>query len=136
MAGNLVLKRLQYESLEIQIPGREPIQVTVIELDGNFVKLGFIAGSDVQIWRSEIAEAKRTGRASNHCREAYLRRQGRRPRTITTAADPVGVRAGENVRAERRLDAQTGKGTGADNPAQEDAPTTMRAAPSSAAVQP
>lgn len=51
----LCLSRKEQESVVLEIDGRVIATVKVILIDRNVVRLGFQAGSEVEIWREEIA---------------------------------------------------------------------------------
>jgi len=53
----LVLSRKPDEKILLQVKGmKEEIEVTVVRIDNNKVRLGFSASSEVTILRSELAE--------------------------------------------------------------------------------
>ena len=63
----LVLSRKSSESVEIGGANgcQRVLKVTVVEIRGGTVKLGFEADADVPIFRSEVSERTRTGGRSS-----------------------------------------------------------------------
>lgn len=51
----LVLSRKRDEKILLQVPGNGEIELTVVQIEGNRVRLGFQADSKVTILRSELA---------------------------------------------------------------------------------
>ncbi len=50
----LKLRRKQGESIVVIPPGSGPVRVTVIEIDGQVVRIGFEADGSTEIYREEI----------------------------------------------------------------------------------
>jgi carbon storage regulator CsrA len=53
----LVLSRKRDEKILLKINGSEQIELTVVRIDANKVRLGIQAGNSVTILRSELIEA-------------------------------------------------------------------------------
>jgi carbon storage regulator len=56
----LVLSRKEGESIQIG----SDIKITVVEIDGNRIRLGFVAPADVRIFRQEVFERIQEGTAN------------------------------------------------------------------------
>lgn len=52
----LVLSRKKGEGIDCLVTGREPIEIKVVEIRGNQVRLSIKAGRDVRILRAELDE--------------------------------------------------------------------------------
>lgn len=52
----LVLSRKRDEKILLQLNGEESIELTVVRIDNNKVRLGFNASKDVTILRSELLD--------------------------------------------------------------------------------
>jgi carbon storage regulator CsrA len=57
----LVLQRRLEESVVITVPGQSPITVTVVQIDGKKIKLGFTAERSVRIDRMEVVAGTYAG---------------------------------------------------------------------------
>lgn len=55
--GNLVLSRKKNETIIVAPEGHEPIEVTVVEIRGDKVRLGVEAPREVPVHRREIQDA-------------------------------------------------------------------------------
>lgn len=55
--GNLVLSRKKNETIIVAVEGHEPIEVTVVEIRGDRVRIGLIADRQVVIHRKEVWDA-------------------------------------------------------------------------------
>lgn len=55
--GNLVLSRHKDETIIVAPEGHEPIEVTVVEIRGDKVRLGVEAPREVPVHRREIQDA-------------------------------------------------------------------------------
>ncbi len=61
----LVLTRMPDETVVIEVPGEEPIYVTVVRVSGDKVRLGFDADKKVAIHRKEVYKAIQKEKARN-----------------------------------------------------------------------
>lgn len=52
----LVLSRKRDEKILLQLNGEESVELTVVRIDNNKVRLGFDASKDVTILRSELLD--------------------------------------------------------------------------------
>ena len=55
----LVLSRKRDEKIILQISENEDIELTVVKIDGNRVRLGIKASNDVRILRNELMTKKK-----------------------------------------------------------------------------
>jgi carbon storage regulator len=60
----LILTRRVGEHLVIQLPDARTIEVTILGVKGNQVRVGTTAPKDIQVHRSEIFERIQQGRAA------------------------------------------------------------------------
>ena len=61
----LVLSRQRDETVSIKVPGHDPIFVTVVDIRGDRVRIGFDAPRSIQINRIEVAKAANVGPDAN-----------------------------------------------------------------------